>query len=353
MPDYSAPRRPLSDRLPIVTYTNRYAPDVESLWVSPQVEKLTGYTRDEWMGRQDFFQTILHPDDRAPVVEEMRASRAEGRAFSRDYRLLRRDGGVVWIHDESVPIVDESGDPELIQGFFVDISERKELERQLLHAQKLEAVGRFAAGIAHDFNNLLMAITGHASLALRGLPEDSAARRHLTELTATVEAATRLTRQLLAFGRSEAPAPALVDLRSIVEAARPMLRRIAGDWVRLELDLSETPVIHGDPGQLEQVLVNLVANARDGHAGSITVRTGGGDGVVRLTVSDDGEGMDEATRERALDPFFTTKSGEGGSGLGLSIVDGIVRQAGGTVEIESAPLRGTTVAIRLPAAVLG
>ncbi|HEV2591345.1 MAG TPA: ATP-binding protein [Gaiellaceae bacterium] len=353
MTNYSALRRPLSDRLPIVTYTNRYSPTVETLWMSPQAERLTGYSLDEWVARPGFFQTILHPDDRAPVVEEMRASRAEGRAFSRDYRLLRRDGGVIWIHDESVPIADESGDPELIQGFFVDISERKELERQLLHAQKLEAVGRFAAGIAHDFNNLLMAISGHASLALRGLPEGSTAKRHLTELLATVESASRLTRQLLLFGRTESLAPALVDLRGIVEAARPMLRRVAGDWVRLELDLQETPTIHADPGQLEQVLVNLVANARDGHAGSITIRTGGDNQAVRLTVIDDGEGMDEATCERALDPFFTTKAGEGGSGLGLSIVDGIVRGAGGTLEIESAPLRGTTVAIRLPAAILG
>jgi two-component system, cell cycle sensor histidine kinase and response regulator CckA len=249
MPDYSALRRPLSDRLPIVTYTNRFAPDVETLWVSPQVERLTGYTRDEWTGRQDFFKTILHPDDRAPVVEEMRASREESRPFSRDYRLLRPDGGVVWIHDESVPIDDE--EEKLIQGFFVDISERKELERQLLHANKLEALGQLAAGIAHDFNNVLTAIAAHATLALRGLPEGSGVRRHLEELLATLESATRLTRQLLTFGRGEPAAPALVDLRAIVDCMRPMLRHIAGDWLRLEFDLQPTPTIHADTGQIE------------------------------------------------------------------------------------------------------
>lgn len=353
MSDYSALRRPLSDRLPIVTYTNRFAPTVEALWVSPQVERLTGYRIEEWVGRPGFFQEILHPDDRMPVVEEMRASREEGRAFSRDYRLLKRDGRVIWIHDESVPIVEDDREPELIQGYFVDITERKELERQLLHAQKLEAVGRLAAGVAHDFNNFLTAISGYATLALRGLPSDSIVHRHLVELLRTVESATRLTRQLLAFGRSQGPAPCPVDISRVIGSMRSMLRRIAGDWVRLELDLGPTPQVHADGTQLEQLVVNLVANARDAEAGSVTIRTGTVEGDAWLTVTDDGDGMDEETRERAFDPFFTTKDRESGSGLGLSIAHGIVTQAGGTIQVESAPGHGTKVAIRLPAAPVG
>jgi len=353
MSDYSALRRPLSERLPIVTYTNRFAPAVETLWVSPQVERLTGYGFEDWVGRPDFFQTILHPDDRGPVEQEMRASREEVRAFSREYRLLKRDGGVLWIHDESVPIADDDGEPELIQGFFVDISERKDLERQLLHAQKLEAVGRLAAGVAHDFKNFLTAIGGYAALALRALPKDSVAGRHLIELLRTVESATRLTRQLLAFGRSQAPAPCPVDLREVIESMRPMLRSVAGDWVRLELDLGPTPHVHADATQLEQLVVNLVANASDADAGAVTIRTGTVDGEAFLTVSDDGHGMEEETRARAFDPFFTTKEREQGSGLGLSIAHGIVQQARGTIEVESAPGGGTKIAIRLPAATLG
>lgn len=351
MPDYSDLRRQLSDRLPIVTYTNRFAPVTEALWVSPQVERLTGYAPEEWTARPGFVESVLHPDDRAPVLEEMRASREERRPFSRDYRLLDPEGRVVWIHDESVPIAEDDG--ELIQGYFVDITERKELERQLLHAQKLEAVGRLAAGIAHDFNNFLTAIGGYAEMAIRALPADSAVRRPLEELRRTVESATRLTRQLLAFGRTQAPAPCPVDLAAVVDGLRPMLRSVAGNWVRLELDVQPTPAVHADATQLEQLLVNLVANARDAHAGAITVRTEtvGGDAV--LSVTDDGEGMDEPTRERAFDPFFSTKEQEQGSGLGLSIVHGIVDRSGGSIDVQSAPGAGTRIAIRLPAAAVG
>lgn len=353
MTDYAVLRRAIADRLPIVTYTNRFAPAVETLWVSPQVERLTGYRPGDWVGRPGFFESVLHPDDRAPVLEEMRASREERRAFSRDYRLLSPQGDVVWIHDESVPIVDEGDEPGMIQGFFVEIGERKELERQLLHAQKLEAIGRLAAGIAHDFNNVLTAIGAHATLALRGLPQGSAVRRHLVELMGTVDSAGRLTRQLLAFGRGRPPAPVLVDLTSVVGGLRPLLRSVAGDWVRLEVDLGPTPQVHADPSQLEQIVVNLVANARDAESGSITIRTvAAGDEAV-LIVADDGHGMDEETRARAFDAFFTTRDEDNGTGLGLAIVQRIVTAAGGSIALESAPGRGTRVEIRLPAAPLG
>ncbi len=353
MSDYSELRQPISDRLPIVTYANRFAPEVETVWMSPQVQRLTGYRLDDWVGRPGFFDSVLHPDDRAQVLDEMRASRRERRPFSRDYRLLRRDGEVLWIHDESVPILDENGAPELIQGYFVDITERKSLERQLLQAQRHEAMGRLAGGVAHDFNNFLTAIGGMATLAAGVLPAGSPARRYLTELLETVESATRLTRRLLAFSRSVEPAPCLVDLTAIVDGMRGMLRHVAGEGVRLAFDLEATPSVHADLGQLEQLLINLVANARDAEAGSIAIRTHTDGGAAVLSVRDDGHGMDEATRQKAFEPFFTTKDHEHGTGLGLSIVQGIVTGAGGTVAAESAPGAGTTLEIRLPAASLG
>jgi PAS domain S-box-containing protein len=325
--------------------------------MSPQVERLTGYRLDEWVGQPGFFDRVLHPDDRCPVLDEMRASREEQRPFSRDYRLVGPDGRVVWIHDESVPITDEHGEPELIQGYFVDITERKELEQQLMHAQKLEAVGRLAGGVAHDFNNFLTAIGGYTRLALEAVPAGGPVNRYLREVLRAVEAATRLTRQLLTFSRREAYAPKLLNLSGVVSAMQPMLRRVAGDWVRLDLALGDPPAIHADAAQLEQVVVNVVANARDAHAGTVTLRTGRafrkGREHAFVSVADDGLGMDAATRERAFDPFFTTKDREEGTGLGLSIVHGVVAQCGGHVEVETAPNAGTTVTILLPAAPLG
>jgi PAS domain S-box-containing protein len=173
MPDYSALRLPLSERLPIVTYTNLVWPIAETVWMSSQVECLTGYRLDEWVGRPGFFESILHPDDRAAVLAEAHASRLERRALSQDYRLIGRDGRVIWIHDESVPILDETGEPELIQGYFVNITRRVELEEQLLHARKTEALGRLAGEIAHDFNNHLTAIRGYADFLEESLPHES------------------------------------------------------------------------------------------------------------------------------------------------------------------------------------
>ena len=353
MTDYRRLRRPLSERLPIVTYTNRFAAVAETLWISPQVERITGHPIEEWVGRAGFFESVLHPDDREPVLAAMRESRQDLRAFSRDYRVIGPDGRVVWIHDESVPILEESGDPELIQGYFVDITERKELERQLLHSQKLEAVGRLTGGIAHDFNNFLLAMAGYTELALQTVPPRSPARRHLAEVLRTVESARAVARQLLGYSRKEPVAPSLVDLAAVVEELRLLLRQVAGKGIRLDLDLRPAPPVYVDPTELEQLLVNLVANARDAGSEAIAVRVDGGSGHALLLVADDGEGMDEKTAERAFDPFFTTKEVDAGTGLGLSIVHGIVSRAEGAIDLASRPGAGTTVAIRLPAAPLG
>ena len=356
---------PLSERLPIVTYTNAFRATAETVWMSAQVERLFGYRLEQWVGNPGFFETILHPDDRVPVLEEMRASREELRPFSRDYRLLGEDGRVLWIHDESVPIVADDGHPEFIQGYFIDITERKELERELLQAQKTEALGRMAAGIAHDFNNLLTAIAGYAEVAKRSVGAETPARRSLHEITATVERAARLTRQLLAFSRRDELDPQPVCLRDLVRGAEPILLHVAGPTVQLDLDLEGTPRVAADPGQLEQVLMNLVANARDAAATRVAIRTttvsiargyesrhlGIAPGeYVALAVSDTGEGMNEETLVRVFDPFFTTKGRDSGTGLGLSLAHSVIRQLGGAIEVTSAPGAGTTFRILLPVA---
>jgi PAS domain S-box-containing protein len=360
---------PLSERLPIVTYTNAFQETAETVWMSPQVERLFGYRLDEWVGKPGFFETVaLHPDDRGPVLEEMRASREELRPFSRDYRLVGRDGRVVWIHDESIPIVGEDGRPEFIQGYFIDITERKELERQLLQSQKTEALGRMAAGIAHDFNNLLTAIGGYAEFAKRSIGPEAPAWRYVNEIVATVERATKLTRQLLSFSRRDELEAHPVCLTDLVRDTESMLLHVAGHAVQLDLELGETPQVTADPGQLEQVLMNLVSNARDAGASRVAIRTTtakvahGTDsrrlGVaageyVALVVSDTGSGMDEETQAKVFDPFFTTKHRDGGTGLGLSLAHSVIRQCGGAIEVSSALGSGTTFRILLPVANVG
>jgi two-component system, cell cycle sensor histidine kinase and response regulator CckA len=353
-------------RLPLVTYTNLFEPAALTVWMSPQVEAITGYRADEWVGHPGFFESILFPDDRESVLEEVRSSRAELRPFSRDYRLVTRSGRVVWVHDESVPVLDAAGEPEFIQGYFVDLSKRKELERELLHAQKTEALGLLAAEIAHDFNNYLTAIRGYADLGLLSTASDHPARKDLIEIAQTAERATKLTQQLLAFGRRLPLEPQRIHLDKVVCDLASMLGQVAGWRIDLVFDLSPTPLVYADAGQLGQAVVNLVSNARDAMpaGGTLTLRTSCArlrqgtaaamrldlpPGVyVELSICDTGTGMDEETKAQVFDPFFTTKTSARGTGLGLSIVHGIIRQSGGAVDVTSAPGHGTTFRLLLP-----
>jgi two-component system cell cycle sensor histidine kinase/response regulator CckA len=352
-------------RLPLVTYTNTLEPVAHTLWMSPQVEAVTGYTPAEWVGRPGFFEAILHPDDRASVVEEMRRSREQLLPFSRDYRLRSRDERDVWVHDESVPVLDQAERPEFIQGYFVDITERKQLEEALRQSQKTEALGRLATGIAHDFNNFLVAIAGSAELATRALEPGHAAARLLATISEVAQSAQRLTRQLLAFSRRQDLSPETLDLSDIVRSVESMLGHLAGPGIPIELDLADEIAVHADLGQLEQVLVNLVTNARDAAPDVIGIETSRtaidrgaeserlhlppGEYAV-LAVRDTGNGIDAETAARMFDPFFTTKPRDAGTGLGLSTVHGIVRQSGGAIDVSTTPGAGTTFRILLPLA---
>ena len=231
---------------------------------------------------------------------------------------------------------------------------RRAIETQLAHAQRLEAVGQLAGGIAHDFNNLLMAIGGSAEL-LRQDPDVEQREVLLDEVSAAQERGTALTRQLLAFARREVVHPTVLDLSALVTQLQRLLQRSAGDTVHLYCDVEPDCRVLADVGQMEQVLVNLVANARDaspaGGTCAITVaRTTDAEGGrwVRLSVSDQGIGMDATTAARAFEPFFTTKPRGRGTGLGLASVHGIVLQSGGRVEVDSEPGRGTTIGLVFP-----
>ncbi|MBX3468632.1 MAG: response regulator [Planctomycetes bacterium] len=248
--------------------------------------------------------------------------------------------------------------------------ELREKEEQLLHAQKLEAIGRLAGGVAHDFNNLLTVIMGYAEVLLRRPPADPLAREMLEEIQAASERASSLTAQLLTFSRKQVVQPRPLDLDGVVSDMHRLLRRVIGDDVVLETCHAAGGRVLADRGQLEQVLLNLAVNARDAMPGGgrLTIETGrvtvgpdeaatlglAGPGPhVTLSVSDTGEGMDEATRARIFEPFFTTKEQGKGTGLGLSTVYGIVRQSRGAIDVRSAPGAGATFRILLPAAPAG
>ncbi|MCS6975563.1 MAG: response regulator [Gemmatales bacterium] len=278
----------------------------------------------------------------------------------------RKDGSETPIEVSFAP-VDADG-RRLMVCFIRDIAERKNLEERVQQSQKLEAIGRLAGGVAHDFNNLLTAILGYAELLLHGLPPGDPTREGLEEIKRAAERAASLTQQLLAFGRKQMLQPTVVDLNALVHETQKMLRRLIPEDIEIRLELDpDTQPVRADPTQTQQVLVNLVLNARDAmpRGGTITISTGN-DELTRsqvrrlsdvragpyavLTVTDTGCGMDEATLARVFEPFFTTKVQGKGTGLGLATAYGIVKQSGGHIEVESEPGQGTTFRVYLPIA---
>ena len=334
------------------------ASDGRWLRVNRALCDMLGYTMDELMGST--FQSVTHPEDIAPnVVLKDALLTGEIPGYRMQKRFLHRSGSIVWAELNVALVRDESGEPLYMVSQMNDVTAQKraeialgESEAQLRHAQKMEAVGRLAGGVAHDFNNLLTVIGSNAEMGAELSAYGEPSPEEFAEIRAAVDRAASLTRQLLAFSRRQVLAPAPLSLNEVVRDAERMLHRVIGEDIVIEtrLDPRAGDVV-ADRGQLEQVLMNLVVNARDAmrDGGRVVIATHADqEGEVSVSVTDTGSGMDAATQARAFEPFFTTKEPGKGTGLGLSTVYGIAQQSDGRVTIRSAPGEGTTVTLILP-----
>jgi two-component system, cell cycle sensor histidine kinase and response regulator CckA len=348
------------------------APDGRWLDVNQRFCEIVGYSRSELLARA--FQDITFPSDLpADLSNVERALAGSTTTFALEKRCVRKDGEIVWVDATTSLVRDSAGLPEYFITVVQDISLRKKAEEeleqtasQLRQSQKMDAVGQLAGGVAHDFNNLLSIIRGQSELMLEDLAADDAMRAEVEEIVTACERAGNLTRQLLVFSRKQVLAPRVIDINETTEGLSKMLRRLIGEDIELTLVLGATGRVYVDPGQLEQVLVNLVVNSRDAmpNGGALTIETSdvspeadAHDGQTRgvspnvmLRVSDTGLGMTPEVLARAFEPFFTTKAAGKGTGLGLSTVFGIVKQSAGEVVVSSAPGQGSTFRVYLPTA---
>ena len=337
------------------------------LYLSPAYERVWGRAPDSVVERGAGWQEAIHEEDRERVIDAFLTEATRGE-LDIEYRIVRADGSVRWIHDRGFPVTDADGQVRRLAGIAEDITDRRGLEQQLAQSQKMEGIGRMAGGIAHDFNNILTVIMGFSDLVLMQVGEAHPARDDAQQIRRAVRKAAGLTNQLLAFSRQQVLKMRVVDLNAVVGDVQRMLQRVLGDDLVFETALPETlKPITADPSQLEQILVNLAVNARDAmpRGGTFTVETENvtlaepmvaGDSLVGpghytvLRVSDTGEGMNEATLARIFEPFFTTKAHGKGSGLGLASVYGTVKQLGGHIGVTSQVRRGTCFTIYFPQA---
>jgi len=334
------------------------------IYASHSTERVLGYQAEEVLGRHAL--DLIHPDDVPAVAGRLlELQDRPGAAVVMEARYRHKDGS--WRYGEC-SVANRLSDAAVraLVLNYREITERRRLEEQLRQAQKMEAVGRLAGGVAHDFNNVLTAIFGYADLLTEELPEGHQARGDLDEIRKAAQRASTLTRQLLAFSRQQVLQPMVLSLNDLVADVQNMLVRLVGEDVEVRLSLSpDAGNVRADAGQLQQVLLNLVVNARDAMptGGKLLLETANADlteqyaelhqpvipgRYVMLAVSDTGSGMDAETKARIFEPFFTTKEQGRGTGLGLSTVYGIVKQSGGYVWVYSEPGRGTTFKLYFP-----
>ncbi len=332
------------------------SPGFETIWGQP----CAALQANPWL----WFEAV-HPEDQARVRAAVDRSTIEG--YNEEYRIRRPDGAVRWIRDQAFPVRGPDGTVTRVAGVAEDFTERRELEAQLRQTQKMESVGELAGGVAHDFNNWITVIATNCELLLESLAPTEP-RDLVEEVLDAAQRASSLTRQLLAFSRRQVVEPRVVSLCAVIADTEKLLRRLLGEDVSLRSEIaSSTRPVLADPGLVVQVLMNLAVNARDAmpRGGSLTLSLrnvvlrrgdpalppGRAPGMwVVLTAQDTGEGIAPDVLGRIFEPFFTTKGPGRGTGLGLSVVHGIVAQSGGFINVESPPGAGASFHVYLPAA---
>jgi PAS domain S-box-containing protein len=326
------------------------------VWLNPAFTRLTGYGALEAIGRnpRDLLKSGVHDAD---FYAALWRTIVAGRIWEGEITNRRKDGTLYCELQTITPVTDAAGAITHFIAIKRDMTEQKNLEAQFLQSQKMEVVGRLAGGIAHDFNNLLTIINMTAEFGADGLRHGDPLRADFEQIHDAGERAAALTRQLLAFSRRQILEPEVIDVGALIEGMARLIERLIGEDIRLAVSrASSLRSIMADRSQLEQVVMNLVVNARDAMpaGGTLTMavrnETIGGTPQVVLTVSDTGAGMSEETQSRLFEPFFTTKEPGKGTGLGLSTVYGIVKQSGGTIAVQSRVDAGTTFTIAFPAA---
>jgi PAS domain S-box-containing protein len=314
------------------------------------------------------FMSFVHADDLEIVQRAIGDALAGRKVYEIEHRIVRRDGTIRWVHERGDVIRSADGSPVRMVGICQDITERRQLEEELRQSQKLEAIGRLAGGVAHDLNNALTAIAGYTDLALSSLADDHPAKQDVEEIRRAAERAEAVTRQLLAFSRKQMLQPRVFSLATVVADLGRLIERLLGANIDVRTDVHEhLPLVYGDPGQIEQAVINLAVNARDAMTNggrltlSVTEMTADeafarthqpmtpGKYVV-LAVADTGHGMSAETQAHIFEPFFTTKPPGKGTGLGLAMVYGTIRQSGGHIFVESTIGAGTTFSLYFPAA---
>ncbi len=347
-----------------ILITDPARPDNPIIFASPSFERLTGYKAEEVIGRNCRF--LQGPDTDKEAVEQLRGAIRAAQPITVEILNYRKDGKAFWNAVSVSPVQDSDGRVTHFVGVQTDVTERKKLEGQFRQSQKMDAIGRLAGGVAHDFNNLLTIISGYSDLLLGNLPASDPTRGMVREIRQAGERAAGLTRQLLVFSRQQVVEPKVLNLNALVTDTEKMLRRLIGEDLDLRSALDpELGNVKADAGQVEQVIMNLVVNARDAMptGGKVTIETANVEldddyarthtevkpgPYVMLAVADTGCGMDEATKARIFEPFFTTKGVGQGTGLGLATVYGIVTQGGGHLAVYSEVGVGTTFKAYFP-----
>jgi two-component system cell cycle sensor histidine kinase/response regulator CckA len=333
---------------------------------SDVMESLHGLPPGTFGGTCEAFVALVHPDDQAAVRGLVTGSNGDGPDLRVEYRTCHPDGSPRWMAGIGRTVRDERGQPVRAAGVALDVTAQKQLEDQFRQAQKMESIGSLAGGVAHDFNNLLTVILGECEITTLQQPAGSEVAQSLDSIRGAAVSAAALTKQLLTFSRRQVVSPRLIDLNETIQSFAKILRRLVEESVQLDFQLAPAPQpVWADPGQVEQVLLNLVANARDAmpDGGRVTIATSPvtsnrtrpraalpPGSYVELSVADTGSGMSREVQARLFEPFFTTKPVGSGTGLGLATVHGIVKQSNGYIGVQSTPGKGTTFTVHLPMA---